>query len=133
MRNRSRIHMLTVAAARLEGDHANPKLVADIRAAAKEAATAKADGRGWTPEETRRVERQRTLFAMLPSTNATDRLKEAMLQRAYDLMWDGDGLACDALSEFLPERDVTTMFDAWENDQFPEKDRPRSRFYDPKG
>lgn len=126
---RSRIHMLTVAAARLAHDHANPQLIEDLRKAAKEAAGARAEGRGYDQDDVKRIERQRTLFAMLPSTNATDRLKEAMLQRCYDLMWDGDCMACDALAEFLPEKDVQKMFDAWESDQFPEKDQPRSRFY----
>ena len=37
---------------------------------------------------------------MLPSCNATDRLKEAMLQRAYDLLWDGDCMGADALAAF---------------------------------
>ena len=49
---------------------------------------------------------------MLPSSNSTDRLKEAMLQRAYDLLWDGDTDGCDALIEFLPSDDVTKMLDA---------------------
>jgi hypothetical protein len=109
--------MLTVAAARLESDYANPKLIADLRAAAKEAATAHAEGRGYTPDDEKRIERQRTLFAMLPSCSATDRLKERMLQRAYDLMWGGDCSATDAIAEFLPSKDVDRMFEAWENDQ----------------
>lgn len=129
MTGRSRIHMLTVAAARLESDHANPKLVADLRTAAKEAASARAEGRGYTTDDEQRIERHRTLFTMLGSSNAIDRLKEAMMQRAYDLMWDGDCSGCDALAEFLPSKDVDKMFDAWESDQFPEKDKPRSRFY----
>lgn len=109
MRNRSRVHMLTVAAAGLERDHHNPVLVADLRKAAEAAASAKADGRGWTEEDDRRVERQRTLFNSLPSSNATDRLKAAMLQRAYDLMWNGDGLACDAIAEFLPSSEAAKL------------------------
>ena len=65
-----------------------------------------------TAEDETRVARQRTLFNMLPSSNSTDRLKEAMLQRAYDLLWDGDTDGCDALIEFLPSDDVTKMLDA---------------------
>lgn len=126
-KNRSRIHMLTVAASRLESEHANPILIADLRKAAKQAADARAEGRGWTDDENRRVEQQRTLFAMLPSTNATDRLKEAMLQRAYDLLWDGDCMGCDALIQFLPSKDVDRMFEAWQEDQTNNADK--STFY----
>lgn len=117
MRNRSRVHMLTVAASCLERDHANPVLVADLRKAAKEEAEKRAEGRGYTLEDETRIEHQRTLFAMLPSCNATDRLKDRMLQRAYDLMWDGDAAAADAITEFLPSKDVDRMFTAWDNDQ----------------
>jgi hypothetical protein len=82
----------------------------------------------WLADDTRRQERQRTLFAMLPSCNAVDRLKEKMLQRAYDLLWDGDANGCDALIEFLPSKDVQEMFDAWDHDQSGGK--PPSRFYE---
>lgn len=125
---RSQIHMLSVAAARLESDHANPKLVADLRAAAKLLSEARAAGRGWTDEDEKRVARQRNLFTMLPDTRATDQLKEAMLQRCYDLMWDGNCIGCDALAEFLPESDVTRMFNAWENDQ--DGNNTRTAFYE---
>lgn len=131
MKVRSRVHMLTVAAARLEAEYANPKLIADLRAAAKHDAEAHADGRKHSPDEEKRIERQRMLMQMLPDTRAVDQLKAAMLQRAYDLMWDGAGSACDALAEFLPERDIKRMFDAWEQDQMP-GDHPRSEFYEGK-
>lgn len=131
MRRRSQIHMLAVAAARLESDHANPKLIADLQAAAHHLATARADGRGHDDEEERRIERQRTLFTMLPDIGATERLRLAMQQRAYDLMWDGATSACDALAEFLPEHEIDRMFDAWEQDQMP-GDHPRSEFYEGK-
>lgn len=121
--------MFSVAAARLEQDYANPQLVADLKKAAAAEAKRRAEGRGWSPEEDKRVERQRTLFVMLPSTNATDRLKEAMMQRVYDLMWDGDCSGADAIAEFLPSADATKAFDAWEHDQNPNE--PRSRFYEP--
>lgn len=129
-RKRSRVHMLNVAASRLESDHANPKLITDLREAAKAAASRIADGMGYSKEDEKRIERHRTLFAMLPSCNATDRLKDAMLQRAYDLLWDGDGLACDALLEFLPSNDIDRMFSAWDNDQSAGHDQPRSEFYE---
>ena len=127
MRSRSYVHMLSIAAARLEQDHANPKLIADLRAAAKLEAERTAEGRTWSKDEERRVDRQRTLFNMLPSSNATDRLKEAMLQRAYDLMWDGNGIACDSLIEFLPSKEVEQMFDAWESDQI--SGEPKSKWH----
>lgn len=127
---RSRAHMLSVAAARLEAEHANPKLIADLREAAKAAARVRAEGRldNMSDADERRIERQRTLFAMLPDNMAVDRLRSAMLQRAYDLMWDGDCSGCDALAEFLPSAEADRMFDAWERDQAP-GDQPRSEFY----
>jgi predicted transcriptional regulator len=67
---------------------------------------------------------------MLPNYAACDRLKAAMLQRAYDLMCDGDATAADAIAEFLPARDADAMFDAWLDDQ--DDGRPKSRFYEPK-
>jgi hypothetical protein len=51
-----------------------------------------------------------------------------MLQRAYDLMWDGFTTECDALVEFLPSDLVEEMFAAWEADSMGRE--PRSRFYD---
>lgn len=125
---RSRVHMLSVAAARLEQDYANPKLIADIREAAKYAAKKRAEGCDYSDEDQHRIERQRTLFAMVPDTHALGRLKDAMLQRAYDLMWDGDCTATDAIAEFLPSADVTRMFEAWERDQDP-KTADKSKFY----
>lgn len=131
MRSRSRVHMLTVAAARLEQDHANPKLIADIKQAAKHEADRKAEGRDWNMDQDRRVGRQRTLMAMVPDSRAKDDLKSAMLQRAYDLMWEGDCMGCDALTEFLPSAEVEAMFNAWQSDQ-DGKDAP-SKFYNAKG
>lgn len=120
--------MLRVAAARLEQDQANPQLVEQLKAAAKEEATKRAEGRGFGPEEEKRIERQRTLMAMLPSSAATDRLKAAMMQRAYDLMWDGDCSATDALLEFLSSSEAEKVLSAWERDQTSTEDR--SPFYD---
>jgi len=127
--HRSRVHMLTVAAARLEEACSNPKLAADLREAAKAAAKKRAEGCDYSEEDQRRIERQRTLFVTVPDTHALGRLKDAMLQRAYDLMWDGDCLACDALAEFLPSADVDRMFEAWHNDQDPKGDK-KSKFYE---
>lgn len=127
MKNRSRVHMLTVAAARLETAGANPTLIKDLRTAAGIHASRRAESSDWSEEEQGRVERQRTVFAMLPSMNSVDRLREAMLQRAYDLLWDGDCTGCDALLEFLPEKDVDRMFAAWQHDQSAEI--PKTAFY----
>lgn len=70
----------------------------------------------WAFEETRRVERQRTLFAMLPDTRATDRLKQAMLDRAWVLLDAGECEACDALLEFIPEDEAQKLLDEFFND-----------------
>lgn len=73
----------------------------------------------WAENETRRVERQRTLFNMLPDTAALDRLKQAMLDRAWDLL-DGGGLegaeAADALLEFLPSKDAESLLNEFFRD-----------------
>lgn len=114
---RSRVHMFLVAAARLEADRADAKLIGDLRAAGEAEAAAVADGRGWTEADERRVERQRTRFAELADNRATDRLKQWMLQRIYDLMWDGRTEGADALAEFLPSADLDRLFAAWESDQ----------------
>lgn len=98
-----------------------------LRLSAQELEARQADGRTHDAAEERRIEIQRTLFAMLPSSNATDRLREAMMQRAYDLMWNGDGLATDALLEFLPSECADQVLDAWENDL--DGDKPRSKWY----
>lgn len=130
MKLRSRVHMLSVAAARLESDYANPTLVKHLREAAKAEASRLAEGRGYTRDDESRIERQRTLFGVLPSCNAADRLKSAMMQRAYDLMWDGQCTECDALLEFLPSTDAEKVLSAWENDQDPKNER--TAFYEQK-
>ena len=70
-------------------------------------------------------------MAMVPDTRAKDDLMQAMLQRAYDLMWDGDCAGTDALAEFLPSAAVEAMFQAWQSDQ--EGKEPKSHFYVAKG
>jgi len=122
--------MLTVAAARLEQEAANPKLIADLREAAKKEAERVADGRTWDADEKKRVERQRTLFTMLPVSAAVDRLKDAMMQHAYDLMWNGDTAGTDALLEFLPSKEADRVLDAWEADTMAVGElAARSKFY----
>lgn len=132
MRSRSLVHLLSVFATRLEIDHAPADAIKAIQLFARDRTIRAAEHRNWNAEEEKRQERQRTLFAMLPSCNAVDRLKEAMLQRAYDLLWDGDGLGCDALIEFLPSKDVDRMLDAWSADFESDGNDPRSRFYNVK-
>lgn len=127
MKNRSRIHMLNVAAARLEEDCANPKLVEDLRLAAKELSRKRAQGRDWTDDEMIRVEQQRTLFTMLGDGHAAEKLKETMMQRAYDLISDGDGTACDAILEFLPSKDSDAVLNGWMSDQ--DNKSPKSRWH----
>lgn len=131
MKSRSRIHMLNVAAARLESDRANPKLVLDLRSAATHLSKQKAEGCGYGPEEERRIERQRSLFSMLPSCNATDRLKNAIMQRAYDLLWEGFSTECDTLLEFLPSKDTDKVLSSWESDQ--SNSGEKTEFYAPGG
>ena len=77
--------------------------------------------------EEQRIARQRNLFTFLPVTQSVDRLKEGMLQRAYDLLCDGDTSGCDAILEFLPSRDVERMLDAWLDDQ--DNAATKSRWY----
>lgn len=42
---------------------------------------------------------------------------ERQLQQAYDYMWDHECDKCDAVTWFLPRKDVNAMFDDWESDQ----------------
>lgn len=39
------------------------------------------------------------------------------LQRAYDVLWEGDGEGCDAITAPLPDQMVIAMLDAWQDDQ----------------
>src|SRR5688572_23338666 len=101
---------------RLEIDNGPKDAVKAIKLFAQDRTIRAAEHRNWNENEERRVEQQRTLFTMLPSCNAVDRLKVAMLQRAYDLLWDGDAMGCDALTEFLPSKDVDKMMACWSAD-----------------
>jgi hypothetical protein len=76
------------------------------------------------------IDRQRSLFAMLPSSTAAERLKEAMLQRAYDLLWDGDEKGANALLEFLPSYDSEAVLRSWPKDFDGRADK--SRWYNNK-
>jgi hypothetical protein len=129
MRNRSQIHLLRVLAMRMEATHTPETLVKTVRTYCREIEARIADGRvRLNREEERRIERQRSLFAMLPSSDATDRLRDAIAQRAYDLMWDGDALSTDALLEFLPSDLAEQVLDAWEKDNL-DGESPKSKWY----
>lgn len=52
---------------------------------------------------------------------------EDELQRAYDVLWEGDGEACDAITAKLPDKDVKAMLDAWLDDQC--GDAPKSKWH----
>jgi hypothetical protein len=117
MSKRSLVHMLNTFAMRLEIDHGPKDAVKAIQLFARDRTIRRAEHRDRSAEEEKRVERQRTLFNMLPSCDAVDRLKAAMLQRAYDLLWDGDAFGCDALLEFLPSTDADALLNAWCADQ----------------
>jgi hypothetical protein len=53
---------------------------------------------------------------------------EAELQRAYDLLWDGDCEGCDEITAKLPTKDVSAMLDAWMDDQDP-KNTVKSKWH----
>ncbi len=128
--SRSRIHMLMVLAA-IADDHHDADEAKRLRKAAEREATRHAEGRADGTEEIKRIERQRTAFAMVMPTASVTAFKQALLQRAYDLMYEGQVLACDALVEFLPADDVDRMFECWRNDT--ENDGPKSGYYEGKG
>jgi hypothetical protein len=128
VKHRSRIHLFQVAAARLKEDNANPELVSQLLQEAARLSSKKAQGQGWTKEDEARVSRQRNVFTMMPDCAGVDRFKEAMMQRAYDLLWDGFATECDAVLEFLPSKDADAVLNAWDNDQDEKKER--SRFYE---
>jgi hypothetical protein len=122
---RSQVHMLAVAAARLEQTSSNPRLVADLRKASDDFAKRLSQGEGLDAADDERIAKQRESFASIPAIPAMS-LRMAMLQRAYDLMWKGDCTACDALVEFLPVEDVEEMFATWEADQ---EGEAKSKYY----
>lgn len=120
-RTRSLVHLLNVFATRMEIDHAPQDAIKAMKLFAGDRTIRRAEKRDYhgeaaKREDDQRIGRQRTLFATLPPSNAVDRLRETMLQRAYDLLWDGDPHGCDALIEFLPSADVDRMMNAWSDD-----------------
>lgn len=126
---RSLVHMLNTFAVRLESDHGPKDAVKAIQLLALDRTIRCAEHRDGTLADEKRAERHRTLFAMLPSSDATDRLKEAMMQRAYDLLWDGDSFGCDALLEFIPSADANRLLSSWSDDQ--DDKEPKTKWYQP--
>lgn len=49
------------------------------------------------------------------------------LQRAYDLLWEGDCEGCDKLTAKVPAAQAKEMLDAWLDDQFDAE--PISKWY----
>lgn len=49
------------------------------------------------------------------------------LQRAYDVLWEGDGEGCDAITAKLPDKQVKAMLDAWLDDQCDHE--PKSKWH----
>lgn len=88
--------------------------------------------------ERREQEHHKRVVAELERIFTTEtrrrKIAEAMLQRAYDHLWDGRAEACDALLEWLPEKMVRRMLDAWLDDQEPrdESSPPLSKWHAPK-
>ena len=127
MRNRSRIHMLRVLAMNFEGN-APEALTKAVRGYARELEARASDGRrNDFVQENARIEEQRRIFALLPDTPEVELLKEGMMQRAYDLMWEGFALETDAILEFLPSECADEVLNAWDNDE--QGKEPRSRFH----
>ncbi len=77
--------------------------------------------------EQKRIKEQRESFDDLTDGPIRDHVKDMMLQRAYDLMCDGQAEAADALCEFLPVDESDAMMNAWLDDQM--DDGPKSKWY----
>lgn len=95
----------------------NPRLVEEL-----EKITAAYKGRDSVFDafkERRRIEAQRTLFAMVPDTTSFDRLRRGMIDRAWELLDIGQCEACDALLEFVPEKDAEKMLNEYFAEEMP--------------
>lgn len=115
-------HVLTVAADCLATQKGiNPILVDEVRELAER--ETKKDRTRNRVDHNRLVERQRSLWNMLPDTTAKQRLLEAMLSRAWELLDCGQCEACDALLEFLPSEDAERMLRKYFPDEFPDNGR----------
>lgn len=65
-------------------------------------------------EDNARIASQEALWAALPDSPQKEALLDAMIDRCFDLMCDGQGAECDAIAEWLPRDRVLAMFAAWE-------------------
>jgi hypothetical protein len=81
----------------------------------------------WWAQEQARIKRQREAFDDLPEGPIRDHLRDMMLQRAYDILCEGNGEGCDELLQFLPEDHARELLDAWLDDQI--SDVPKSKWY----
>lgn len=64
----------------------------------------------WRANE-ERIARQRALWAQIVATPSTEALRQAMLDRAWLLVNNGQCAEADALLEFLPLADVAALLD----------------------
>lgn len=93
----------------------NPILIAEVEKIAKDYV-----GRDSVLDhhvDRKRIEAQRTFFAMLPDSRAVDAFKRALLDRAWYLLDIGQCEACDALLEFVPSADADRMLDEYFKDE----------------
>lgn len=72
--------------------------------------------------------RERRQWTSDAGLRSRSKLIEVTLREAYDKLWDGDDVACDALLDTVPEDAAREMLDAWLNDQ-DENAAVKSRFY----
>jgi hypothetical protein len=72
-------------------------------------------------KERQRIAVQRAMWAALPELGpgfvAAETLKKAMLDRAWELLDRGEYEACDALLEFIPEKDAKAMLNEYFKDE----------------
>lgn len=99
---------MDVVAAHLKGlKNVNPILIEEFE---KIAAEYKGRDRVFDQfKEGKRIEAQRTRFAMIPDSTAKDRFKDTVINRAWELLDIGACDACDALLEFVPSADAEKM------------------------
>ena len=115
-------HILDVALALLkERPRTNPLVLDGL---AKIAAEYKGRERVFDAcQERERVKQQRKLFAALPTLGpdgvAAEALKQAMIDRAWRLLDEGEVTACDVLLEFVPEEEADKML----HEYFPDDDK----------
>lgn len=110
-RRMSKGHTMDIVLAVLKQRGGNPALIDDF-----EKIVAEYEGRDRAfdaHKDNKRIERQRTMFAMMPDSTARDRFKESVINRAWELLDAGQADACDALLEFMPSADAYRMLDEY--------------------